>query len=36
MEIGFGGQTVVGSGAGHGFGRSIPQTLHDLGASVFG
>jgi hypothetical protein len=27
MEAGFGGQTVVGSGGGHGFGRSIAQTF---------
>jgi 3-oxoacyl-[acyl-carrier protein] reductase len=36
MEIGFGGQTVVVSGAGHGFGRCIVQTFARLGASVFG
>jgi 3-oxoacyl-[acyl-carrier protein] reductase len=36
MEIGFGGQAVVVSGAGHGFGRCIAQTFARLGASVFG
>jgi 3-oxoacyl-[acyl-carrier protein] reductase len=36
MEIGLGGQTVVVSGAGHGFGRCIAQTFARLGAAVFG
>lgn len=36
MEIGFSGQTVVVSGAGHGFGRCIAQTFARLGATVFG
>jgi 3-oxoacyl-[acyl-carrier protein] reductase len=36
MVIGFGGQTVVVSGAGHGFGRCIAQTFARLGAAVFG
>jgi 3-oxoacyl-[acyl-carrier protein] reductase len=36
VEIGFGGQTVAVSGAGHGFGRCIAQTFARLGAAVFG
>jgi 3-oxoacyl-[acyl-carrier protein] reductase len=36
IEIGYDGQTVVVSGAGHGFGRCIAQTFARLGAAVFG
>ena len=36
MQIRFDGKTVVVSGAGHGFGRCIAETLAGLGARVFG
>jgi 3-oxoacyl-[acyl-carrier protein] reductase len=36
MQIHFDGKTVVVSGAGHGFGRSIAETFAGLGARVFG
>jgi 3-oxoacyl-[acyl-carrier protein] reductase len=36
MEIRFDNKTVVVSGAGHGFGRSIAETFAGLGARVFG
>ncbi|HEV2302262.1 MAG TPA: SDR family NAD(P)-dependent oxidoreductase [Stellaceae bacterium] len=36
MQIRFDGKTVVVSGAGHGFGRSIAESFAGLGARVFG
>ncbi len=36
MNIGFGGQVVAVSGAGHGLGRAIAESFASLGARVFG